>query len=397
MKTKWNILIVLALLAVLAGGIVSPAKAQGTYAVAVIGTEGDVQNVEAALGAPDGVYAMIGGAGGAIKLDIGGTDGILTIHHSSTSPSCKVGLFMNNVEGILGSTVPGANTSVFSIPPYPYDYVVVRCDASKKTVFQLDAVQIEPVVVASGYAAWAVSALDSGDVQNTGAAVGAPDGKYAVIGEAGGKIGLALGAPTPGFMTLSIYHSSTSPSCGVALMPSSGGQESPVGATVFGSDVSTVLVFPDTQYITIQCAPQGKKAASFQLDAIYVGPGPGPTGYAVAALYLSGVQNAGAAVGAPDGNYAALDPRSGGELVLDMGGLIQGNLTIFHTPKSPACAVTLLNLNNPGPTYTTTPGADRSVFAISWDFQYIVIDCGAADKKSVFELDAVQVEPIVTP
>lgn len=148
MKTKLNILIILALVIALAGGIASPAKAEGElYADAVYATLDDVQNPEAALGAPDGIYATFGPAGGTIVLEmVTPAQGSLTIYHSTTSPSCEVQAINLNSQSVLGGgyTIAGADHTSFIVMG-DIEFVGVICPSFKKTTgFQLDAVYVGP-------------------------------------------------------------------------------------------------------------------------------------------------------------------------------------------------------------------------------------------------------------
>ena len=402
MKTKWNLLMVFVLLATLVGGMVSPAKAEGEiYAVSVYLTEG-VQNPEAALGAPDGVYATFDAEGGGIMLDMGAPmQGSLTIYHSTKSPSCQVQAGVMGTVVLNGYTVAGADHTTFIVTS-DIQYVAIVCNAiaKKATGFQLDAVQVTPIVLPEGYA-MAVYGID-GDVQNTGAALGAPDGIYATFGPTGGTIVLDMGTVVQGSLT--IYHSTKSPSCQVqAGLP--GSQELVLNAyTVAGADHTTFIVASDFQYVAIVCNAIAKKATGFQLDAVQVTPLVLPEGYAKAVYATQGdIQNAGAALGAPDGQYALItgfsDITNPIYLQLDMGAQVTGTLTFYHTSITAPCMFLASTDPIPLDFYdltgyvamgATRPNAVTSTFTSPAAFRYITVLCSA---QASIGLDAVQVQP----
>ena len=362
------------------------------YANAVYEFTGTVQNETGALGASDGLYASIRGAS-SLMLDLGMPvqGATLTIYHSTRSPSCEVWIEVYSQPAAIGSTAAGADHTILSFPASmpELQYVSIQCGTlSKKAVFQLDAIHVAPAPQPDGYATFAMGGLED-DVQSAGAAVGAPDGVYASIGQMGGEIMLDMGEPLQGILT--VYHSADSPACTILLAA-----QMPFGSTLPGA-TSTSLIIPPfgpgiPSYFSIECT--GADNAVFELDAVQMGPTREPTGYALA-TFGYGVESAGAATGEPDGQYAAMNLTSNSsQLLLDMGDLVQGTiLTIYHSSANESCQVGVSSdfvEGEPQPFGITMAGWESSTFEISQDFRYVWIDCEfSATPWDVFELDAV--------
>ncbi len=121
--------------------------------------------------------------------------------------------------------------------------------------------------------------------------------------------------------------------------------------------------------------------------------------YALSVAGVDGaVLNEAAALGAPDGAYATIG-TAGGLIILDMGVLMQGTLTVYHSKSSPSCAVSTGSGGVEVAVGATTQGATSSVFPISGDVTCVAIRCGAnlAKKATVFQLDAVKLERPAVP
>ncbi len=243
------------------------------YAISVLDVDASVKDPTSAVGAPDGKYATVPALTGDILLDLGMQfSGLLTITHPSGSPACHVYV----TEGSMGSgfteigyLTSGLNYTILPISPQLFPigirYVGIDCVPVQKGTLSLDAVKVElaPEPTGNGLVVTAIS----GSVQNQVAALGAPDGLYATIGYPGGDIGLYIGASSTG--TLTVYHSTTSPSCTIAFGNADGSYW--WGGTTTAGTAFTTIDLPDTNisFVGVSCSALAKKA-SFQLDAVQV-------------------------------------------------------------------------------------------------------------------------------
>jgi len=137
----------------------------------------------------------------------------------------------------------------------------------QKGTLSLDAVRVQPAPEPTGYGL-IVSAIN-GSIRNQDNALSAPDQAYATIGSSS-TILMYMGGPYNAG-TLTVYHSATSPSCGVAVANAQGVFQ-PVGYTTAGALYSTFSSLPaGTEYVAVSCSTLAKKT-SFQLDAVQVQP-----------------------------------------------------------------------------------------------------------------------------
>jgi len=382
-------------LLVVAALLMVPAASAGAegevYATTVAVESGAVTNATAALYAPDGGYATIG-ANSDIILDLGGSfDGVMTFYFSAASPACQIGTG-NGTDTIVWQnvfTTPGSDTLIYPSGAFAGDTGIrqlgIQCGAlSKRAVFQLDAVQVAPTAAAANNGYGVQVFMAGGAVTNVTAALGVPDGKYATIGTGGGTIALHLGAPFSGVLT--IYHSTASPMCEIMSDNGTLGNTKPgAGSTVIRLNEGTTATI-----VGIECGTLPKKTV-FQLDAVQIVPLPAPTGYGLLVQFATGaVTNATAALGLPDKTYATIGANS--YIVLDLVAPLNGDLTIYHSPTSAVCEI-LAGAETANPTTLgfTAPDADSTVFQTLMGVRFVFVVCSTLAKKTVFQLDAVEV------
>lgn len=144
-------------------------------------------------------------------------------------------------------------------------YVWIDCTSVQKGDLSLDAVKVEPAPTPTGYGLIVTNIHDK--IQNQDEALGEPDSSYATIGYPGGDILLYMGALHTSALT--VYHSTTSPSCNIFIGDAQGNVVV-AGTTTAGATSTTVdLQGVNIMFVGVQCSGLTKKAL-FQLDAVKV-------------------------------------------------------------------------------------------------------------------------------
>lgn len=383
MNTKWNLLVVFALLAALAGGPTGTVLALGEPFI----TDAHVDFEPSIAGFPlVKAYATFQSTG---------TSFTCTVNYGEVGGEAEAGTVVNN------NRCNGPAHTYTAVGTYTVTFTVTD---NTDPLVPLTASTTVTHTVAAPYAG--ASGVNSGSVQAFEAAIGAPDGQYATFGATGGTLALAVGTDSPAFVTdavLTISHTSSGPTCQVSAIPP-GAQDPntqmPVGSTVRGATATVFTLPPQFEALFINC-PAVKKGGLFGVDAISLAPYTGTTRYGVYVISdNANTSSLGLALGTPDGKYATISSGYIG-LMLATQPVGPGRLTVYHTNESPACAVMGFDIETgpgAGGLYgSTMPGASNTVFNVPDPISVVMVQCGTLGAKEVFSLDAVKFEPITPP
>lgn len=379
MKNNLNFLIIFALLAALAGGSVSPAKAAGELSIVTTSVS------------PEPSFAGFPIVEVIAKFQSAGSNFTCTVNYGDGSVDQSGIVGPDKEVGKLRCTYPAHIYT--AVGTYTVTFTVTDNTDPVNPLVASDAIDH---TVVTPYANTVLST--SGTVTDAANALGAQDGSNATFGTAGGSINLGMETLVEDAV-LTLYHTTTGPSCLVtALFPSSSDIIS-IGSTARGATSTVYSLPPYFLNLTITC-PAVKRGATLGLDAVQVTPYTETTRYGVAIMPPGSFPtNPTAGLGAPDGKYAVFATGQSMGVVLKVQTVQDGRLTLYHAKGSPVCNVAVADFSEPLWWYlgTTMSDASSSVYNIPEPINTVRVDCGSLGAKEVFSLDAVKFEPVTVP